>query len=154
MNSTTIIVIGTEPPCPRCGLLLSIIEERVKTLKINALVRHFAYDTAEAAEIAERHGLTPGTAKKVAGILGEKIDTSALDNIISKESTLAGHEFHFYNEYRWSPALDEFLRPYELKAPELGIMMTPVLVINGKIMHQGSLPPLRSIDKWLSELPV
>jgi len=155
MKLNTIIIIGTEPPCPRCGLLLNIIEERIKELKINsAIVRHFAYDTDEAAEIAAFHGLTPGTAKNVATILGEKIDASALENIIQKESTDYRHEFHVYNKHRWSPALDQFLRPYELKSQELGIMMTPVLVINVSIIHQGSLPKLASIDKWLYELPV
>jgi len=31
-------------------------------------------------------------------------------------------------------------------------MMTPVLIINGEIKHQGSVPELSKIEEWLLEL--
>jgi hypothetical protein len=31
-------------------------------------------------------------------------------------------------------------------------MMTPVLIINGELKHQGSLPGLSKINAWISDL--
>jgi protein-disulfide isomerase len=49
-------------------------------------------------------------------------------------------------------ALDDYLRPYETKAKDAGILMTPVLIMNGKIKHNGSVPRLNKIVDWLLEL--
>jgi len=49
-------------------------------------------------------------------------------------------------------ALDDYLRPFETKAKDAGILMTPVLIINGKMKHNGSVPGLDKIVDWLSEL--
>jgi len=37
-------------------------------------------------------------------------------------------------------------------ASELGILMTPVLIINGELKHNGSVPKLAQIEEWLMEL--
>lgn len=38
-----IIIIGVQPPCPRCKLLGKVIDEKVKELQIDAEVKHLAY---------------------------------------------------------------------------------------------------------------
>jgi len=48
--------------------------------------------------------------------------------------------------------LDNWLRPFENQAKNVGILMTPVLIINGTIRYNGSVPDLGLIDSWLSEL--
>ena len=50
---------------------------------------------------------------------------------------------------QWSPALDEALRPCEQIAYETGIMMTPVLVLGGRLLHQGSVPERRKVREWI-----
>lgn len=97
MSVNQIIIIGVQPPCPRCKLLGNIIDAKVEELNIEAEVSH-------------------------------------------------------YNNSNWTFELDEVLRPFENQARVAGIMMTPVLIINGELKHQGSVPSLSKINEWLFEL--
>lgn len=152
-----IVIIGTIPPCPRCKLLTEIVTEKVKSLGLDAEVRHISYTSDEAAEVAQKAGLTPGTAKDVARLLGEEIniedmpkmaDVSELDFLENMEPELKKYE----NLFREVNILDNWLRPYENKAQNVGILMTPVLVISGEIKYKGSVPGLALVNKFLSEL--
>jgi hypothetical protein len=51
---------------------------------------------------------------------------------------------------RWSPKMDELLRPYQLKAESVGMLMTPILVVFGEMKHHGSVPSIEQIKSWLS----
>lgn len=148
----TIIIIGVDPPCPRCKLLGNVIDAKVKEMKINANVKHWVYTDTEAKEFAQSIGLTTGTAKNVAISLNEVIDNTRLSAIINNKALAMNTEFGEYNNCNWSPDLDEFLRPFQLRAKESGILMTPVLIINGVVKHQGSVPALSKIIEWLSKL--
>lgn len=148
----SITIIGVDPPCPRCKLLGNVIDAKVKEMKINAVVKHWVYTDAEAKEFAQSIGLTTGTAKDVARALNEVIDSSRLSAIINNKSLAMNTEFGEYNNCNWSPDLDEFLSPFQLQAKECGILMTPILIVNGEVKHQGSVPSLSMINKWLSEL--
>jgi len=145
-------VIGTQPPCPRCKLLTKAVEAKVFENEISAVVRHLAYTDAEAIEFAKGKGLEPGTAKDVAKAINQEIDMSKLTELLKDDSCDDSLEYSKYNDCNWSYKLDEFLRPYENVAVEVGIMMTPVLIINGEIIHQGSVPSLTKLEKWLKEL--
>lgn len=57
-----------------------------------------------------------------------------------------------YNDCSWTYELDEVLRLVENRAKEVGVMMTPVLIINGELKHQGSVPSSCKINEWLLEL--
>jgi len=150
MNS--IIVIGTEPSCPRCQLLKNIIKSKLVELEIDATYRHMAYSTDESAAVARKHGLSPGTAKTVAEVLHEKIDPDAFTTLLNNYTPDPDSPYACYNDCSWSIQMDELLRPLELKAKKAGIMMTPVLIINGEIVHQGSVPEIDLIDQWLLAL--
>ncbi len=151
-----IIVIGTLPPCPRCRLLTEIMERKVKSLKLEASVRHIAYTSEEAAVLAASKGLVPGTAKDVAKKNGAEIRLDDLQAdrtpdepdfpVVTDEALLPLNQL-----FREVHLLDLRLRHYEHQAADAGILMTPVLVIDGKILHAGSVPGLEDIQKWLSE---
>ena len=151
-----IIVIGTLPPCPRCRLLTEIMESKVKSLKLEASVRHIAYTSEEADTIASSKGLVPGTAKDVAKKFGTEIRMEDLQaekasdepdfRVVTDEALLP-----FNQLFREVHLLDLRLRHYEHQAEYAGILMTPVLVIDGKILHAGSIPGLEDIQRWLSE---
>lgn len=147
-----IIIIGTDPPCPRCGLLTNIIKAKVEHYGIDAEVRHLSYLDDESKLIAESIGLETGTAKDVARKLNLDIDKEKLRQKLQSNPDNSNSEYTAYNDCNWSFALDEFLRPYENKAKDVGVLMTPSLIINGKLMHQGSVPKLEKIDEWLSSL--
>jgi hypothetical protein len=150
MNS--ILIIGVRPPCPRCKLLGQVIDEKVKELQIDADVRHLAYTDQEAKEFAKSIDLEAGTAKEVSWRIHLEIDNKKIGAVINDNTVNPDCEFKLYNDCNWSFELDEVLRPFEYQAKEAGIMMTPVLIINGELKHQGSVPGLSKINKWLLDL--
>ena len=150
MNS--IIIIGVQPPCPRCKLLGNIIDEKVKELQIDAEVKHFAYTDSEAKEFAQSFGLEAGTAKDVSKRINLEIDSQRVSMAKYDKTIHPDFDFEPYNNCHWTFELDEVLRPFENRAKEVGIMMTPVLIINGELKHQGSVPKLNQITEWLKEL--
>lgn len=70
------------------------------------------------------------------------------ESLKSLDSNLNPYENLFKEVY----ILDNWLRDFENKAEEAGILMTPVLIINGEIKHQGSVAALSQIEEWLLEL--
>jgi hypothetical protein len=148
----SITIIGVDPPCPRCKLLGKVIDEKVSEMNINVNIQHWVYTDTEAQEFAQSIGLMSGTAKNVAIALNEVIDNNRLNVIINNKTLALNTEFGEYNDCNWSPDLDEFLKPFQLRAKEAGILMTPVLIINGEVKHQGSVPALSKINEWLSDL--
>ena len=148
MNS--IIIIGTEPPCPRCKLLAKVVSDKVKELGINAEVKHLIFTDSEAGEFAGQSGLVMGTASSVAKKMNVEIDNSR--KIVPNFDSEFNVEYEDYFLTNWSYELDEHLRIYENNAKELGILMTPSLIINGELKHSGSVPRLSQIEAWLLEL--
>jgi len=147
-----IVIIGVEPPCPRCKLLGNIIDAKVKELNIEAEVFHWAYSTPEARKMANSFGLVPGTAKDVSVKIQVPIDSEKVGMAKNSRTIHPDYDFQAYNNCNWTFELDEALRIFEYRAKEVGIMMTPVLIINGELKHQGSVPSLSKINKWLLEL--
>ena len=146
-----IIIIGTVPPCPRCELLTEIVKTEKELLKLDADVSHISYTKEEASEIAERIGMIPGTAKDVAKSIGEEIHLENMPKLV--ESIEIDPNFkQFEKLFHEVKILDDWLRPFEEKAKDAGILMTPVLIINGTIKHSGSVPDLKTIDEWLLDL--
>lgn len=150
MNS--IIIIGVQPPCPRCKLLGNIIDGKVKELQIDAEVRHFAYTDPEAKEFAQSFGLVAGTAKDVSRKIHLEIDSQRVSTAKYNKTINSDFDFESFNDCNWTFELDEALRPVEHQAKKAGIMMTPALIINGELKHQGSVPSLSKINKWLTSL--
>ncbi|MBR0598507.1 thioredoxin family protein [Sinanaerobacter chloroacetimidivorans] len=152
-----IIIIGTVPPCPRCKLLTDVVTEKAKKLELIVNIQHISYTSEEAAELAERAGLKPGTAKDVAKIIGQDIslekmpkasELSELDYIKNLEPEMMQFESLFREVY----ILDNWLRNFENRAKAVGILMTPALVIDGEIKYNGSVPDLSLINELLGEL--
>ncbi|UYO63950.1 thioredoxin family protein [Acetobacterium wieringae] len=144
-----ICIIGTNPPCPRCSLLKKIVEELAADEDLVADVRHITYIAPEAVHFAQSYGLIPGTAKDVAKVLGQRIDLSEFNKQNAQDYANENKPYESYNNFGWSYGLDEFLRPYEDAAEKSGILMTPILMINGKLIHAGSVPAIENIKKWL-----
>ena len=147
-----IMIIGTEPPCPRCDYLNRMVQDIVEEMQLDVPVRHIAYTSNEACRIAGKSGLTPGTAKDVAKKTFVNVNWDRVYALIEETSPGANQTSCCGSAaQKWSPALDEALRPCEEKAVEAGIMMTPVLVINGKKVHQGCVPERAKVVEWIKE---
>jgi len=148
--SHEIVVIGTEPPCPRCRQLTDVVSAKVKELGLDARVTHWTFTDEVAQQFARLLGLEPGTAGMVAKKLGLAIDhgKKARPNYESEFNA----EYDDYNYGDWTHELDELLRPFELQAKESGVLMTPVLIIDGEVKHAGSVPRMGALLEWLRAL--
>jgi hypothetical protein len=153
MTKDEILIIGTDPPCPRCDYLNQMVVDIVNDLHLSVPVRHVGYTSDEAQQIAKEKSLVPGTAKEVAKRLKIELDWPAIQKMIdtpgSMESSSGQSQCCPSAAARWTPELDDTLRPCEEKALEAGIMMTPVLVINGKPVYQGSVPDTNQTRNWI-----
>jgi hypothetical protein len=71
-----------------------------------------------------------------------------LDHIKNLEPEMKQFESLFREVY----ILDNWLRTFENRAKDVGILMTPVLVIDGEIKYNGSVPDLNFIEDILTGL--
>ena len=100
-------------------------------------------------------GLTPGTAKDVAQKVTVDIDWDEvyrlIDNPPASDAASTANACCGTASAKWTPALDEALKPCEKAAAAAGILMTPVLVVGGKVKHQGSVPTPSQVRQWVAE---
>jgi small redox-active disulfide protein 2 len=147
-------IIGTDPPCPRCHHLNEMVHELVSELGLPIRIRHLGYTDEEAVAFAGRLGLEPGTAKDVARKGDIPMDWQRVYQLAKVPSDGTGkpeEDVCCPSVAPWTPELDEILRPCQDKAMDLGIMMTPVLVLSGRVRHQGSIPSRERVKNWLAE---
>jgi glutaredoxin len=114
-----IIIIGVEPPCPRCAK----VYEMAKTLgkeRNDISVRKISWDSEEA----KKYGRVT-TGHHIAEEYNVQVKWEEMRDLVSGE---------------WTPKLDEVLMPLAKKAEEVGVLMTPVVVINGQVAFMGYVP--------------
>ena len=115
-----ITVIGVVPPCPRCKRIYDLAEEVTNELGVEVEMKKIAYDSEEA----QRYGKV-GTAHDIAEWAKMEIDWSKIREIVTEG---------------WSKELDDFMIPCTRRAEEEGWLMTPVLLIDGKVAFMGYVP--------------
>jgi len=152
MSENEIWIIGTEPPCPRCDYLTRMAQNIVNALELTIPVRHVSYTSTEAKQFAASLGLEPGTAKDVARKAEIDMDWEKVYSLIDSPIQMPSKDTCCRAAAsKWSPELDEALRPCENESSNAGIMMTPVLVIAGRLFHQGSVPTRANVLKWIKQ---
>jgi hypothetical protein len=50
----------------------------------------------------------------------------------------------------WSLEFDEVLRPCQEKAESVGLLMTPIVVIDGIVKYHGAVPANEQIRSWIA----
>lgn len=152
MSKKEIWIIGTEPPCPRCDYLTRMAQDIVNVLELPIPVRHISYTSTTARRFAASLGLEPGTAKDVAQKSEIAMDWEKVYSLIDSSNQINTTEICCTTAgSKWTPELDEALRPCEKEALNVGIMMTPVLVIAGRCVHQGSVPARANVLNWIQQ---
>ncbi|GAB1409534.1 hypothetical protein MASR1M90_06880 [Desulfovibrionales bacterium] len=141
-----VLVIGTEPPCPRCDMVGRRVIEMAASRK-HITVRHCSFDSLEAQALGKRLMCTLGTAHHVAKDAGIPVNWDAVSEVIHRNRPLAVKDFRPADA--WTPELDALLKPCQAIAESLGYRMTPILVLNGEIKHHGSVPSHEQIAAWL-----
>ena len=125
-----IIIIGTEPPCPRCRETYERVKKAAEGIEPKPGIRKIVYSSDEAQRVGRI-----GTGHEIAEWAGIEIDWGEVRKLVSGE---------------WTQALDDFLRPLADKAKMKGWIMTPVVVIDGIVVHFGHVPEIDKIRSWLS----
>ncbi len=147
-------VIGTNPPCPRCDRLAQMAHEVANDLNLPVMIRHLVYTDDEARQLARSLGLEPGTAKDVGKKAGIAMDWEEVYRIMDGPGETKPSDPTCCPKTpaaKWTPELDLALRPCEEKALSVGVMMTPVLVMGGRVCHQGSVPSREQVRKWIEK---
>lgn len=147
-NQIDVLVIGTDPPCPRCDLLNRLVAETASP-QVHIRLRHCSFDSPEALEIGRDLQCKIGTAKHVAKEAGITVDWGAVYAMIRSGKILVGPDSRPAD--RWTPELDALLEPCRDIAESVGYLMTPILLVNGSVKHHGSVPSRREIARWLTE---
>lgn len=143
-------IIGTDPPCPRCAIMGCLVSETAGELHVAVSIDHISYETEQAVRIGRGINMTVGTAKHVASAAGITVDWMAVHRIIENPPSpqrLCRDPGGIAS--KWSPELDEMLGPCEEAAFAAGVLMTPVLIIDGEIVHSGSVPAREQVGDWL-----
>jgi hypothetical protein len=132
-----------------------MVKDVVGEMRMPVPVRHLNYTGEEARRFAATYGLEPGTAKEVARKAAVDIDWdevyASINGSVPKDSSPQNESCCATMADQWSKELDELLRPCEVKAKAAGIMMTPVLVIGDRCVHQGSVPEREQVVEWVKD---
>jgi hypothetical protein len=140
-----IVVIGTEPPCIRCNTTFRRAEEVARRFPQKIEVKKIAIHTKEA----EKYGKVEGG--HVIGEVGKvKPDFEKMKQLLGELDVLKADEVK--NERLIDARLkdlEKVLAPVKEKAKELGFLMTPVLVVNGKVKSMDYVPSKEEIKAWI-----
>lgn len=131
-----VTVIGVEPPCVRCSLVVQRVYEEARQAGIEVRVQKLDCRSPEAQALARQGDREVGTAKDVARQGAIPVDWGPVGEMLKRE---------------WSPDLDQALQPCQDQADQLRMWMTPVLIIAGRLQHHGSVPSAEQIRSWLME---
>ncbi len=113
-------IIGVEPACPRCDRMYTLARRAVEELGAEAELNKISFDSEDAGGYGR-----VGTAHDIARWAGHQIDWDKVKDIVADG---------------WSQELDDLLMPCKKIADERGWLMTPVLLINDKVICSGYVP--------------
>ena len=149
--SKEVWIIGVDPPCPRCDLTRQRVERLTREPGLQVNLRHLVYSDPAAKEFAASIGKELGTAKHVADKAGLEMDWDRVSSVVKNPpSQPPDWEHNDGPAKRWSPEMDEALRPCEERADSVRMLMTPILIVEGEVKHHGSVPSLEQLRSWLS----
>lgn len=148
--SKEVWIIGVDPPCPRCDLTRQRVERISGEMGGSFHVKNLIYSDSEAQEFAESIGKETGTAKHVAAKAGIDMDWDHVYAVVKDPPSQPEDIDEIDGIARlWSPEMDKALLPCQEKAESVGILMTPILLVDGEVRHHGSVPSLKELRKWL-----
>lgn len=146
-----IMIIGTQPPCPRCDILGIWVNEIITEKDLDSAVKvtHLAFDDPAAIAFGAKKGLKVGTAKHVAAAAGIEFDKAGLDSWT--ENRMCEIDNYSRPADLWNEDFDRLLSNCQDAAEGVSYLMTPILVINGVVKHHGSVPSKSKIKEWIEE---
>lgn len=146
-NDVRVLIIGTDPPCPRCDLLAVRVQEAAAAIERPTEIKHCFFDSAEAVAVGQGADRRVGTPKHVSAETGVPVEWSEVGRIVEERRRAVGAEARA--ALTWTPEMDALIDPCREAAEEAGFYMTPVLVVNGTVKHHGGVPTMEQIKGWL-----
>jgi hypothetical protein len=147
MERIDILIIGTNPPCPRCDLLTFRVHEAAEALEQPIEIRHTFFDSDEATAVGRAASRRVGTPKHVSAETGIPIDWDQVDGLVEERRRAVGPEARAAQT--WTPAMDALIDPCREAAEAVGFFMMPILVVNGTVKHHGNAPTVEQIREWV-----
>lgn len=142
-----ILIIGAEPPCVRCKATFKSAQEIAGQTGVEVQVRKIPASSEEAKKfgrIISGHDITElfklkVNKEKIQKISGEieALNSKTERNDHAVQSKLSD--------------LDKEISMSKSKALEQGYMMTPVVIIDGKVKSIGYVPPKEEIRRWIED---
>ena len=124
-----IVIIGADPPCPRCRETYERVKRAVLEIHPELSLKRMVCTSDEAQGLGK-----VGTAHDVAEWAGVQMDWNRVYELATGV---------------WTQELDDLLMPLKEKADREHWIMTPVVVIDGEIAHSGSVPSVDDIKRML-----
>jgi hypothetical protein len=122
-----VTIIGTEPPCPRCQETYTRVRQVIQEMDPTISIKKIAYSFQEAQSYGK-----VGSAHEIADWAKINVDWDKVREVASKG---------------WTQELDDLLMPLKEKSEQAGWLMTPVVVINDKVVYCGCVPELNVLRK-------
>lgn len=89
------------------------------------------------------------TPEKVAELAGLDSDLELIENLLHRRRENFGAACHAAD--LWCPELEKLQEPLREAAEGLSLLMTPVLIVRGKLRSHGRAPGPCELDKWIRE---
>lgn len=140
-----VLVIGPDPPCIRCSTVHRLAKEVGDQYPGKVEVRRISASSEEA----ERYGKIEG-GHHIASAYNVSHDHEMIESLMKEIEELKRDEQKNMSLISTKfKAIDEALKPIKEKAKEQGYLMTPVLIVNGKIKSMDYVPEKERIKEWV-----
>ena len=139
-----VIVIGPEPSCIRCQTALKRAKEAAQEFSNEVVVKKIAVDSEEARQ----YGWTE-SGHVIAEVEGVKHDHEKIQELRSK---VEGEGSELKDAQLVNSVMEEIekeITMIKVTAKKRGYLMTPVVVINGKVKSAGEVPEKEELLKWM-----
>lgn len=144
-----VLVIGPEPPCIRCNTVHKLAKEVGAEFQGEVEVRRISAHSEEAKNYGKVEG-----GHVIAEVEKVDHDHQGIEKLMREIDELKNDEAKNKGLIEGKmKEIQEKLTPISNKAEEAGYLMTPVVVVNGKIKSMGYVPKKEKIQEWVeSEL--
>ena len=140
-----VLVIGPEPPCIRCNTVHRLTKNVGEEFPGKVEVRRISAYSEEAKKYGKIEG-----GHHIANVHKISHDHEKIESLMKEIEELKKDEQKNEGLIKEKfKAIDQALKPIKEKAKEEGYLMTPVLVVNGKIKSMDYVPEKERIKEWI-----
>lgn len=145
-----VLIIGVDPPCPRCDLVHKWADELSEEWNEQVSVKFLPYTQPEAQAFGLKLGVRVGTAKDVSRASGLEMDFALWNRVLANRLIELEDEPARPADL-WVPELDAILEPFRSAALSAGWLMTPVIAVDGDLKYQGAVPKREQLKQWIED---